>query len=188
MILSAAQLTALLNDITNDATLNAIPKTSDGFVAIAAAYNLAAAPNFLVYRTNVPVQDIYDQIVWANLTPTDAPDGTQLWLNRAMHCQGKQFNVQIILQGQTVINAAKANVRAGLQDALTNVPSGANGTTVSAGWVGVRDNALTRTATRGEKLFATATVQQDGTTPAKAATMTQEGSVSAQNVQQALGL
>src|SRR4051812_20994559 len=108
MNLTSAQLATLKADIQADPTLNAMPRTPDGYFDIAAAYNVVTA-NFFVYRTNVPVQDIYDQIVWANLTPADAPDGTQLWLNRAMQCQGKQFNVQIILQGQTTINAAKAN-------------------------------------------------------------------------------
>jgi hypothetical protein len=48
--------------------------------------------------------------------------------------------------------------------------------------VGVRDTVLARAATRIEKLLAITTAQQDGTTAAKAATMTFEGVISAQDV------
>lgn len=185
MNLAPAQLATLKADILADGVLNQITRNADGFAQIADAYNVAAAGPFFVYRTNVPVQDIYDQIVWANLTPTDAPDGTQTWANRSLACQGKQFNVQIILQGQNIINAAKVNVRAGLQDALTNVPSGVAGAIVSAGWNPVRDNALARTATRLEKLFASTAGGKTGATAALAATMGAEGLVSGANVEAA---
>lgn len=186
MNLAPAQLATLKADILADGVLNQITRNADGFAQIAAAYNAVAAGPFQVFRTNVPVQDIYDQISWAKLTPTDVPDGTQAWANRSLACQGKQFNTQIILQGQTVINAAKANVRAGLQDALTNVPSGVAGAAVSAGWNQIRDNALARSATRLEKLFANTAGGQNGTTAALAATMAVEGSVSPANIEQAL--
>lgn len=182
-ILTAAQKTTLKTFINGDVNISGQPANSDGAFFIAAYLNAAASPSFFVYRTNIPVQEIYDQITWANLTPTDAPDGTQTWLNRAMHCQGKQFNVQIILQGQATINGAKSNVRAGLQDALTNVPSGASGVTVSAGWVSVRDNALARLATKFEKVFAT--TGGNGSTAALAAVMAVEGPISYQDVQDA---
>lgn len=178
-MMTSAQLATLKADILADGTLNAFPNNSDGNTAIAAIYNAAASPNYFVWRTDVPVQDVYDQIAWANLTPTDAPDTTQQWLNRAMQCQGKQFNLQILVQGQSRINAGKLNVRAGLQDALTNVPSGVSGALVSAGWVNVRDNALARKATRVEKLFASGGT---GATAQNAATMGFESPLSYQDV------
>lgn len=153
MALNASQLAILKADIAADPTLNSKPNNSDGNYDIAAAYNLAATPDYFVWSNSVAVDVIYDNIVWANLTPTDAPDTTQQWLNRAMMCQGKQFNLQTMLQGKSFFDAGRATFRAGLQDALTNVPSGAAGATVSAGWVPVKA-AITRKATRIEKLFA----------------------------------
>jgi hypothetical protein len=188
IVLTSAQLVTLKAAILADSNVNSIPANPDGDFAIAAYFNTVASPVFLVYRSDVPVQDIYNQITWANMTPTDAPDGTQTWANRSLACQGKQFNVQIILQGQASINAAKANVRAGLQDGLTNVPSGVAGALVSAGWNGVRDNALARAATRAEKLYANTTGGKDGSTATLAATMVVEGSISSQDVNSARGL
>lgn len=106
-----------------------------------------------VWRTSVSTQVLFDQITWANLTPADAPDGTLAWQCRSLACQGKQFNLQLIVASRDIIDASKSNVRAGLQDALTNVPSGQSGAFVSAGWVGVR-TAMQRKATVLEAIFA----------------------------------
>ena len=101
-----------------------------------------------------------------------------MWLNRATAAQGKQFNLQtLLLSAGGFLNATKANVRQALTDALTNLPTGAGGALVSGGWGTVRDNALARVASRLEKLFATTTVQQNGSTAAKAATMAVEGPI-----------
>lgn len=178
MALTAAQKTAILSDITARPDLTGQPDYE-----IARLYNLVVSPTFHVYRTSVPVQDIFDQIIWANYTPSDTPDGTATWTNRSLAAQGKQFNLQTLLIGsQGAVNAAKPNVRAGLQDAATGLPTGANGASLSGGWVGIRDGALARPALRVEKLLANATGPQDGSTPAKAATLTYEGTISAQEV------
>lgn len=184
MALTAAQKTTLKAAIVADPTLSAFPNTSDGNLDLSEYLSrTVASPTFNVYRTNVPASDVFDQVVWANLTPNDAPDGTQSWANRSLACQGKQFNLQtLLIGGAGTVNASKSNVRAGLQDALTNVPSGTGGTTVSAGWVGVRDTALARAANLVEKILSKTTVQQDGSTAAKAATMTFEGSVSDRDI------
>ena len=154
MSLSTAQLATLKADILADATLNAKPNNSDGNTEIVDAYKVDAV--FTVWRSTTETDEVFNAVTWANLTPNYAADGTQLWLNRAMACQGKQFNVQTMLTGRTTIASGKVNVRAGLQDALTNVPSGTGGTTVAAGWVAVRDG-MKRVANRGEKLLATGT-------------------------------
>lgn len=148
------QLQAIKADILANPDLSAFPAGPDGAFAIAAAYNQPAAPAFYVWRSSMATAEVYDAIVWANLTPNDTPDGTQLWLNRALACQGKQFNVQTLLTGRETINPAKANVRNGLQDALTAIPSGPNGNARAAGWVTLQ-LAMSRLATRLEKLLAT---------------------------------
>lgn len=179
--LSITQLQLLKADIAIDPVLLAFPANDDGAYAIASEYNKISVPDFYVWNNSVFVDTIYDNIVWANLTPTDAADTTQLWLNRAMMCQAKQFNLQTMLQGKNQIDAGRATFRAGLQDALTNVPSGAAGAVVSAGWVPVK-TAITRKATRIERLFANGT----GTTNTPA-TLVVIGPITYQDVQLARG-
>lgn len=119
-----------------------------------------------IWRPSVPADEVFDAITWANLTPVDAPDGSAAYTNRALLCQAKQINLQIMLQGRERISGAKPTVRAGLQDALLNVPSGTGGVTQSAGWAGVK-LALSRFATRAEAALATgAGTQASPSTPA----------------------
>lgn len=161
------QLTALKNDIAannNQLTIGSSPPTAikdlpnngDINFEIANWYNGVASPDFNVFRTSVSMDDIFDQIIWANFTPQDVADGTALWTNRSLACQGKQFNVQIMLQGRIAFNATKINQRAGLNDATTNIPSGASGANKSGGWAGILV-ILRRLANRVEKLFAVQT-------------------------------
>lgn len=177
--MTPAQLAILKSDILADQTL------VDWITAgrpnmITAAYNADAAPDFIVWKNQVRTEDIFDSITWSALTPLDTPDGSQDWANRSLACQGKQFNLQIILTGRQSISGSKTAVRAGLQDALTNVPSGTAGALVNAGWAAVKA-ALSRKATRGEKLFATGA----GTT-ASPATLRLDGPVTDADVEYAL--
>lgn len=142
------------------ATLKAAIIADANLAALRAAHDTQGITDYLnadgalaVWRTAVPTKVLFDQIVWANLTPSDAPDGSQTWQCRSLACQGKQFNLQLIFASRETIDPSKVNVRAGLQDALTNVPSGAGGATVSAGWVNVR-TAMQRVATNCEAIFA----------------------------------
>jgi len=189
MALSDAQRAALKAHIlANEATvvyagqatpIKDVPNTADGNFEIARWYTEYAAPEFKVWRTNVLTQEIFDQIVWANMTPNPTPDGTAAWTNRSLACQGKQFNLQTLLMGQTTINAAKASLRNGLQDALTDIPSGANGNLRQAGWANVQ-LAIQRAARRIEQLFATGTGSE-----AAPGTMVYEGTISGADVEAA---
>ncbi|MBL8999290.1 MAG: class I SAM-dependent methyltransferase, partial [Gemmatimonadetes bacterium] len=49
---------------------------------------------------------VFDAITWANLTPVDVPDGSAAYTNRALLCQAKQINLQILLQGRERVAAA----------------------------------------------------------------------------------
>lgn len=169
--MTPAQNAAIKADITANGDLNSQPANGDGCFEIARLYNLPATPDFYVWRTNVPTAEVFDQVQWAKLTPTDAPDGTLAWQCRSLACQGKQFNLQTILTGREKIDASKPNIRAGFQDALTNVPSSAGGATQPAGWNQLQQ-ALSRKATRLEKLLATGTGSQGSP-----ATMGFEGTV-----------
>ena len=118
---------------------------------------LSGDSTFVVWKSTTPTAEIFDAITWANLTPNDSPDGTQVWANRNLQCQSKQLNLQIMLQGQSQLATGKANVRGGLSDALSNVPSGAGGALVNAGWLPGVKTAIYRFASLYEKIFATGT-------------------------------
>lgn len=112
-----------------------------------------------IRRIYTPVDEIFDAIVWANLTPADAPDDTAVWTNRALMCQAKQLNLQILLQGKDRVATGKINVYNALSDALFHVPSGINGADQSAGWFGVKA-VVSRIATRAEAALSTGTGTQ----------------------------
>ncbi len=167
MPLTSAQLTSLKADIAANANtitfggqsvaISAVPNNPDGNFAIAAWYNLAASGPYVVWR-DLPMETVLNTITFANMTPLDAvpttPDLTvQVWIARSLSCQGKQFNLQNLINGRTTAPMKKTNYRAAMQDALTNVPAGASGALIAANWVGVRDGAKFN-ATNAEKLFA----------------------------------
>lgn len=154
MSLTTAQLAALKANIQGTSTLNSSVALQD-WAAVANYYNTIASPTFTVWCSTVPTAQIFNSIIWANMTPVDAPDGTLTWETRSLCCQGKQFNLQTMLGGQQQLSTGLASIRSGLQDALTNLPSGASGALLSAGWVTLRDGPLKRSATNGEKVFAT---------------------------------
>ena len=165
-MLTTAQLQALKADIAaNTNTINGVqikdmPLNDDANDAIAQWYSAIASPDFFVFRSNVPANEISDQVTWANYTPQDAiaADGSNaaVWQARSLACQGKQFNLQLLLPSGQLFNAGRINLRAGLNDATTALPSGANGASRSGGWTGILA-ILRRQALRIEKLFAVQT-------------------------------
>jgi hypothetical protein len=145
-----AQLVLIRGVIDADPELSNRPQTPNDASIIADTLNAAASPDYFVWQSSTSVQVIFDAINWANMTPSDAPDGTAAWTNRALACQGKQFNLQTMTTGREAINSNKVNIRAGLQDALTNLPSGTAGASRSGGWTNVQ-LAMQRKASRAEK-------------------------------------
>lgn len=183
MALTSQQLNTLKTAINANPVWAAYPMNGDGYFDLARALNAEAAPAFFVWATNVDVQSIRAKITWANLTPIDVPDGTQAWANRALQCQGKQFAIQLLVPMTGTFNASDVNTRAGLQDALQAIRSGASGVSQGAGWAAVQ-GALSRRATYGEKILADTTNGDGGTKPL-AATMSFEGSLSPEDVEAA---
>ena len=179
--LTAAQKATLKADITADAVLGVMPNNSDTAIEIAAAYNLQASPVFTVWQTRAPAQAIFDAITWASFTPTDAADATVIFTNRSMVINIKQMNLQNMLVGRDFVDCSRANVRAGLRDAVIALPAGAAGAAVSAGGAsGVTVmTACTRTATRAEKVLA---VGSATTGTVLANLLTFEGNLSPQDV------
>ena len=182
-MITGAQALILRDAILADQTLSGLPNNPDNNTLIANAFNLNASPDFYVWRTSVPVEDVQNAIVYANMTPAQVPDGTQLWANRAFHAQGKQFNLQNLMLGRDYINPSKANVRTAFQDCLTGLPTKADGTNQAAGWVSV-EATFKRLATRGEKLYATG----GNGAVATPASLTFEGQLSYEDVEFARSL
>lgn len=179
MALTPAQLPVLKAAIDANPAWAALVNNEDTADFISGELDKLAAPAFYVWKTSVQTGELFDAIVWANLTPSPTPDGTAAWTNRSLACQGKQFNLQTILTGRESLNPSKPRIRNGLQDALTDVPSGNNGNVRQAGWTEVLA-LLYRQATAGEKIFATGT----GTEVAPALLVV-EGKISRQDIVEA---
>lgn len=162
-MLTPQQLTALKADILADAVLAALPNTPDGNTAIAAAYALAAAPDFWVWRSFVSDTEIYEA------TTEGLTWSWSIFIGRS---QGERDAWHCMVGTKGGINPSLVNVRA----AVTDIFSGAGG-------VAQRTYLTTigrRLATRIEKLLASGT----GSTAAPAV-LGFEGMLSADDVQQA---
>lgn len=181
--MTPSQLADIKAAIIANPVWNAYPMTGDGYFDLALVLSRQASPAFWVWSTNADVQTIRAAVIWANLTPNDAPDGTQAWANRSLQCQGKQFNLQMLIPMTGTLNASDINLRNGLQDALSNVRSGAGGTSQGAGWAAVQ-GTLARRATYVERILANTTLG-NGSTKALAATMVYEGAILAADVEAA---
>ena len=152
--MTPAQLQTLKTAVLADQILSAVGRND---TELARLLNLPSST--YVWRSTTPADEVADAILWDRLTPADAPDGTAIQTNRLLLCQAKQMNLQVLLQGRDSIGTGRANLRAGLTDALLNVPSGVGGATVDAGWLGAgRVKAtIARLATVAEKVFANGT-------------------------------
>lgn len=178
--MTPTQIAVIKADILANPDMSSQPMTNAGTQAIADLYNAASTTD--VWRTDANVQAIYDAIDWSKYTPADAADGTALYTNRLLIIQTKQMNLANMLQGRTTVDASKANLRAGLRDAVTALPAGVGGASIAAGGSGgvVVLNACTRKATRFEKLFATA---QATTGTVTANLLAIQGNVSVDDIQ-----
>ena len=154
MDFTTTQLQAIKQAIITDQTILDSFNAGNHGIAI----DLLNAPSsFIVWRTFTLSSDIQNAISWTNLTPVN-PTGTSTIVdsNFLLACQGKQFNLQLLLQGNgfSTVATGKANIRAGFQDCLTAIPSGTAGALKSGGWPAVQ-LAMQRPATVAEKSMAT---------------------------------
>lgn len=156
--MTPAQLTALKADILASPDLAAFPNNSDGAFAIAALYNLPASPSFTVWKTSVTLQEIMSN----GFRWTDV-DGLT----------AAKYRTWELMNSLGAIDPSKPNVRQGIRDCW--------------GAGSQQENAilphLKRLATRGEKLFAIGTGSDNSP-----ATMTFEGNISYQDVEEARNL
>lgn len=143
--LTPAQLQTLKTDIQADATLNAFPNSADGNAAIAAAYDVTAAPDFWVWKTRTTKDDLVAKL---------GPDGTSFaWTGTGYitRSQGERDGFNAIFDSSGAVNPSLANVRQAFADIFSGgtAPAPANRTHLLA--------VSRRKATRVEKLFATGT-------------------------------
>ena len=172
-MLTSTQLQTLKTAVLADPTAAGYRTAGDSY---SLKQWLDGASSTSVWRTDAPVPAIIDAINWANYTPNDAADNTATYTNRALLAQTKQMNLQLMLQGRQTLDASKANLRAGLRDAVTQVPTGAGGAMTSPGGAsGVTVlTVCTRTATRCEAALAGSTSTTGTVT---AAALTFEGNI-----------
>ena len=78
-MLTPAQCTTLKALAMADQTAAALIAAGND-IALADWFNTPTA-NY-IWRSSVPVDEVFDAITWANLTPVDVPDGTQVYSNR----------------------------------------------------------------------------------------------------------
>src|SRR4030042_3433621 len=101
MALTTEQLIALKNYIDSDPVLSAYPHTGDGAYAIAEALCTNAIPDFIVWKTNVQVDDIMrNGMDWTQV------DNLSVGKARIWDWLGRQGT----------FNASKLNVRAGIDE------------------------------------------------------------------------
>lgn len=163
-MLTGPQYAQLKAHIAGDPALAALPNTSDGHAAVAAALNVTATPAFVVWRTAVPVDEIMSNgFDWTRVdNATVGKARIWEWMMRA-----------------GTIHPAKANIRAGIDEAWSGT-----GTEQVTHRAAIYAHCK-RAATRAEKLFATGT----GTTLAPATLAANfEGDLSAQDVETARNL
>lgn len=164
-MLTTAQQATVKADILADQTLNAFPNNSDGAFAIAAIYNQTAAPDFWVWRTNVPKNEF---------TNSTGPDGTTFtWVGNGFitRSAGEQTAWVELFNSTHSVNASLPNVRQAFADIFSGSGNAAANRTHMLG-------VARRKATRLEKLLATGT----GST-ASPAVMGFEGSVSYSDIE-----
>lgn len=157
--LAAQAATVTINGVAT--AIKDVPKTQDNAFVVRDWYNQQAFPGYYVVRTDAPVADILNGIVWTNYTPNVALTASLTAAQASQctaasgYCDNKQFNLQLLLLGRTTFDATKKLQTNGLMDATTALPSGANFNLRDAGWTNIFP-VLQRQCTNAEKLLVTA--------------------------------
>lgn len=164
--LSNQQLQAVKTAILADPALASQPMTSGGALVIAEALNAQAAPDFIVWRTSLARHDI--------LTGTSIEGTTFTWTGGAYitRSQGERDAFREMFNSTGSVNPRTPTIISAFNDIF----SGAGGATNRAHIEAVSK----RKATRVEKITASGTGSL-----ASPATLSFEGAISGEDVQQA---
>lgn len=170
------QLALIKAAILADPVLAAFPMDSNGHNAIKNALNTLTNPAVTGWRTNAPLADVLNALAWDKYTPAVLPPsipGTatlndvcaQLrYVAQIMLINTKQFNLNTVVASSAgmggVLDFSKANVRAGIRDAVIQLPTGVNDNVVTAGGASGADVLTmgTRVMTRAESALKGAQV------------------------------
>jgi hypothetical protein len=161
-----ASLDKLAADIAADPGLSQLPKNGDSAVVVAEAYNLAAVPDFWVWKTALQEQEVYESVV-----------GTASWswsTYKSQTVQDRDSWARMWAPG--AVNPSLVQTRDGWQAIF-------GGQGASQAQVNYLLALGRRLATRTEKLYAN-TAQGAGSTAAPA-TMVFEGLLTSSLVEQA---
>lgn len=120
--------------------------------------------SFWVWRSVVATEDILEAVNWSSFTPQALPDGSALYSQRQFNCQLKRDNMRVLLERST-LPTGRPNIRTSLTDALLNVPAGAGGADLDAGWLGTGKvkAVISRLATVAERALITTGTGAAGT-------------------------
>lgn len=137
------------------------------------------------WRSDAPVSNILDAISWSSYTPNDSIVGSDtdpvlsIKIGRLLTVQTKQMNLQLMLQGRDRLDTRPPNVRLGLRDAVTQVPTGTNGALTSPGGGNgtMVLNECVRSATRAEVFLAANSQASDTTGAVTARVLKFEGEI-----------
>ena len=149
-MLSPGQLTALRAYIDADPALAAIPNTHDGAFEIARLMMLPTDPAFIVWKSNVALDDVGEAFVATSLASMTSGNNDRL--------------VSFALYNPQGVNPSRVDHRAFFDDVFSPASGAPTRTSLAALW--------RRTASRFESLFATGTGSD-----ASPATLVEEGSL-----------
>ena len=159
MSLTLTQLQILKADIAADPALNGLPQTSDGAFEVAAAYNLLKIPAYAVWRNQVPVKEVKQNIVWTEYIAS---------------VSAAERDAFVFMLSNGFIDAGDANIRQGFQDIFSGPQK-----------VNTRNNMVAmskRDALRIEALLAIG-----AGTNGSPSTLTHEGMIGYQDIVKAWG-
>lgn len=159
-MLTTEQKALLLATINADPEMSSQPLNSDGAHAIAAVFNLPAVPDFIVYKSNVSLDDVGEAFVASGLSTMTGANNDRL--------------VSFALYNSQGVNPARADHRQFFDDVFSPASGASTRAALLALWK--------RKATRAEKILATGTG-----TDASPATLGFEGALTIADVESVRG-
>lgn len=169
MPLTSAQLQTLKTDLaanTNTVLIGGVataikdvPHTVAAAYAVSLWYSQLVSPNYFVIRTDAAIEDVHNAINYGKFTPNPAvTSGNAAQASAcALYAQTKLMNLDKLIgrPNQSTFDASHNRNVNSLNDAVTNLPTGAAFAATDAGWGNVLP-LLSRVALNVEKLFVTA--------------------------------
>ena len=131
--------------------------------AVASFYNSEHTTPTKVWREDASVEAVRGALLWNRFTPADTVPtldllSNSIWQSRSLACQGKQFNLQLMLGNGGTLPAHLQGFRDGIKDACAAIPSGVAGVAQNGGWLSTGlpvQVAMQRNIRRVELVFST---------------------------------